>query len=89
MCKNEINDAWLYWPSDCWYGVYDNDVLTMSHRYAAQASVTATVKEIHISDTFKSIKLELVSNTDQTVEVDWENSNGGDWYGTMDWNLWM
>ncbi len=84
VCKSEINNAWAYWPWNSWYGVYEDDVLTMKHRYVADTNVSVKVKNIKVSGKNNSIKLELLSDTTQTVEVDWETSNGGDWYGSMD-----
>ncbi len=83
-CKSEINSAWSYWPRDCWYGVYEDNVLTMEHRYVADTNVSVKVKNIKVSGKNNSIKLELLSDTTQEVEVDWETSNGGDWYGSID-----
>ncbi|MGN1157724.1 MAG: hypothetical protein ACI4TK_16215 [Agathobacter sp.] len=71
-CKTEINNLWWYWPSDCWYGSYKDGVLGIYHAYAADASVTATVKEICVArheGSSNFIKLELVSNIDQTCNM--------------------
>lgn len=81
--KREATDMWRFWPKDCWNGVYENEVLTMTHRYAGASNVDVTVKSFHMSPLSKSIKLKLVSNIDQTVKIIWETSSG-DVYGMSD-----
>ena len=82
--KREVSELWSFWPKDCWNGVYENGILTMSHRYAGTSSVAVTVKSIRVSPLSNSIKLELVSDIDQTVKIRWETSNGSDVYGSKD-----
>lgn len=81
--KREVTDMCYFWPKDCWRGVYENEVLTMTHLYAGASNVDVTVKSFHMSPLSKSIKLKLVSDIDQTVKIIWETSSG-DVYGMSD-----
>lgn len=72
QCRKELQDAWYCWPYDCWDGVYENGVLEMTHRYSANTDVTATVKNMHITDDYdpqNSMCIELVSSVDQALDV--------------------
>ena len=82
-CWNEIHDAWYYWPLDYWSGTYENGKLNLSHIYAAETDIKATVKSINFNPIINSIKLDLVSDENQIVEIHWE-SYRGDHYGTID-----
>ena len=82
-CWEEIHHAWYFWPYDYWGGTYENGVLKMSHSYAGESSVSATVKDIYVEKRGGSIQLELVSDKTQIVKVHWD-SYSGDQLGTND-----
>lgn len=79
---NAIRNAWYFWPYDYWRGTYENGVLEMTHSYAGESSVSATVKDIRVEKLGSSIQLELVSDKTQTVKIRWESSSG-DQIGTV------
>ncbi len=71
-CCREIENAWNYWPSDCWNGTYKDGKLTMGHRYAADTTVTIKVKSMSIVNDHhpeNSMTVELISSIDQTVTI--------------------
>lgn len=82
-CWEEIHRAWYFWPNDYWSGTYENGVLEMTHSYAGESSVSATVKDIRVGKLGNSIQLELVSDKTQMVKIYWD-SYSGDQLGTDD-----
>jgi len=86
-CLTEINNAWSYWPWDCWNGTYQGGKLTMEHKYAAETTVTVSIVSMNVINDHhpeNSMTVELISTVDQTVTIkvtcqhSSDNLSGGD-----------
>ena len=80
-CIAEINNAWSYWPWDCWNGTYQGGKITLAHRYEAETTVTVNIlsmnviKDLHPEN---SMTVELISTIDQTVHVSLDCTGSAD-----------
>ena len=76
-----LNQAWRYWPYDCWQGSYRNGNLELSHVFDANSDLQITVCSLEIErkiDPKNRITLELLSETDQAVKVQLECQQSDD-----------
>ncbi len=78
-----LHDAWYYHPYDYYSGSYDNSTgkISLDHMYEAESDVEINVKSLSVEKEFNSvnsIKLELISDIDQIVEMRLESAQSDD-----------
>lgn len=81
--RKMLSDAWQYYPYDFYTGSYKNSTgeIELYHVFEAESSVHVHIKELSVESKFNSvnsIKLELLSGTDQTVEISLHSAQSDD-----------
>lgn len=86
-----IYKVWQYHPYDFYRGSYNvaTDTLEIKNVYDANSTVDVTVKKVEIADVQdfveeNKIKLELVSKTDQTLNLEFYSQQSSDNFATME-----
>lgn len=68
-----LEQAWFYYPYDCWYGKYENGSLTLQQVFKADSAVESIVIEsIHIENTYdphNKINLSIRSSESKSISV--------------------
>ncbi|MGM9643329.1 MAG: hypothetical protein ACI3XI_08985 [Eubacteriales bacterium] len=77
-----LEQAWFYYPYDCWYGKYENGSLTLEQFFKADSAVDSVVIDsIHIENTYEphnKIVLSIRSSESKIIGVSLRCQQSGD-----------